>query len=141
MTATIPGEPCWIELFTPDTDAAAAFYGEIFGWTAGAASEEFGGYRMLFHGETPVAGLMTNDGSMGGPSTWSVYLATDDAAATVERARAAGGSVLAGPMPIADLGTMAVLTDPAGAVVGAWEAGSFAGFGVRAQVGAPAWFE
>src|SRR6476661_7900425 len=140
MTATIPGEPCWIELFTPDTDAAAAFYGEIFGWTAGAASEEFGGYRMLFHGETPVAGLMTNDGSMGSPSTWTVYLATDDAAATVAKAREAGAEVFA-EMQVGDLGHMAMLRDPAGAMVGAWQALEFAGTGVRAEVGAPAWFE
>lgn len=141
MTATTPGEPCWIELSTTDTDAAAAFYCDLLGWTAGEASPEFGGYRMFFHGETPVAGLMAVDDGSGTPSSWSVYLASDDAAATVERARAAGGTVLVEPMPIADLGTMAVLADTAGAVVGVWQADTFAGFGVRAQVGAPGWFE
>jgi len=137
---TKPGEPCWIELFTPDSDAAAAFYGPLFGWTAGEASEEFGGYRMFFHGETPVAGLMVNDGSMGGPSTWTVYLESDDAAATVAKARAAGSEVYA-EMQVGDLGHMAVLSDPAGAVVGVWQPLEFGGTGVRAQVGAPAWFE
>ena len=135
------GEPCWIELFTPDTDAAAAFYGTLFGWTAGEASEEFGGYRMFFRGDQPIAGMMPNDGSMGGPNAWTVYLSTDDAAATVEKARAAGAEVVAGPMPVADLGQMAVLVDPAGAAVGAWQPMSFPGFLTRAEDGAPVWFE
>ena len=87
---TLTGEPCWIELFTPDTDAAAAFYGELFGWTATDPDEEHGGYRLFEREGRPVAGLMRNDGSMGAPATWSVYLATDDTAATVEKAREAG---------------------------------------------------
>jgi predicted enzyme related to lactoylglutathione lyase len=135
------GEPCWIELFTPDTDAAAEFYGALFGWTAGEASEEFGGYRMFFRDDQPIAGMMTNDGSTGGPSTWTVYLSTEDVAATVTKARAAGAQVVAGPMAVADLGEMAVLVDPAGAAVGAWQPGTFPGFLTRAEDGAPAWFE
>ena len=138
---TKPGEPCWSELFTPDTDAAAAFYGAVAGWTAGEASEEFGGYRMFFHGDQPIAGLMPNDGSMGAPNAWTVYLATDDVAATVEKGRDVGAEVVAGPMAVADLGQMAVLVDPAGAAVGAWQPGTFPGFLTRAEDGAPAWFE
>lgn len=136
-----PGEPCWIELFTPDTDAAVEFYGGLFGWTATEPNEEFGGYRMFLHGEQPIAGLMSNDGAAGSPSGWSVYLATDDIAATVDRAKAAGATVVAEPMPVGDLGHMAVMVDPAGALVGAWQAVEFAGFAARAEVGAPAWFE
>ena len=86
-----PGEPCWIELFTPDTDAAVEFYGGLFGWTATEPDEEFGGYRMFLHGEQPIAGLMSNDDAAGSPSGWSVYLATDDIAATVDRAIASMG--------------------------------------------------
>jgi predicted enzyme related to lactoylglutathione lyase len=137
----MPGEPCYIELFTADTEAAAAFYGPLFGWTAGEASEEFGGYRMFLKDGVPVAGLMGNDGTSGGHSTWSVYLTTDDARATVEAATAAGGTVLVEPMQIADLGTMAVLLDPAGAAVGAWQPDTFTGTGVRGEVGGPGWFE
>jgi predicted enzyme related to lactoylglutathione lyase len=140
-TSTRPGEPCWVELFTPDTDAAAAFYGGLFGWTATEPDEQFGGYRMFLHGETPVAGLMGNDGSSGTPSAWSVYLDTDDVATTVDKARSAGATVVAEPMQVGDLGRMAVMVDPTGALVGAWQPLSFPGSGVRAEDGAPAWFE
>lgn len=38
------GAPCWIDLFSSDTEAATAFYTELFGWTAESAGEEYGGY-------------------------------------------------------------------------------------------------
>ena len=42
-----PGTPSWVDVSVPDTDAAAAFYGGLFGWEAGEAGnvEETGGYR------------------------------------------------------------------------------------------------
>ncbi|MGZ4448478.1 MAG: VOC family protein [Nocardioides sp.] len=138
---TTPGQPCWIELFTPDTDAAVDFYGALLGWSATEADEQFGGYRMFLRDDQPIAGLMSNDGSSGSPSVWSVYLASDDVTATADRARAAGGTVVADPMPVGDLGHMTVLLDPAGAMVGGWQAGTFTGFATRNEVGAPAWFE
>jgi uncharacterized protein len=138
---TMPGAPRWIELFTPDTDAAVEFYGGLLGWTATEPDEAFGGYRMFLRDGEPVAGLMRNDGTMGGPNAWTVYLDVDDAAETVERARSAGAEVVAGPMQVGDLGHMAVLVDPAGAPVGAWQPLSFAGLTSGPGRGAPVWFE
>lgn len=137
MTTT--GEPCWIHLFTSDVDSAISFYAGLFGWSAGDPSEEFGGYRMFLRGDEPVAGLMPNDTS--NPSTWEVFLQTPDIAATVEKARAGGAVIVTDVMAVADLGSMTSLIDPAGALVGAWQPGTFAGFQTRAAVGAPGWFE
>jgi predicted enzyme related to lactoylglutathione lyase len=136
---SITGEPCWISLFTVDVDAAVSFYGELFGWSVGEPSEEFGGYRMFLRGAEPIAGLMSND--TGQPSLWAVYLATTDIAGTVEKATARGATVNVDAMQVADLGTMAELVDPAGAAVGAWQADTFPGFATRGAVGAPGWFE
>jgi predicted enzyme related to lactoylglutathione lyase len=135
-----PGAPCWIELFTPDQQAAAAFYGELFGWTADPPEEEYGGYRLFLHDGEPVAGCMSNDGTMG-PNAWSVYLECADIDATVGKVRAAGGQVVAGPMQVGPRGHMAFFVDPAGAAVGAWQPLEHQGFAARAEVGAPAWFE
>ena len=41
------------------------------------------------------------------------------------------------PMDIDDLGRQAVLVDPTGARVGVWQAGTFPGFTVLGEVGAP----
>jgi predicted enzyme related to lactoylglutathione lyase len=133
------GEPCWIHLFTSDVDTAVSFYGDLFGWTAGEPSEEFGGYRMFLLGEEPIAGLMPNDTT--NPSVWEVFLQTPDIAATVERARARGATIATDVMVVADLGSMTTVVDPAGALVGAWEPDAFAGFRTRGEPGAPGWFE
>ena len=44
-------------------------------------------------------------------------------------------------MPVADLGDQAVLIDPTGAHLGAWQPGTFPGFTVLDEHGAPSWFE
>ena len=135
----IPGEPIWIELFTPDPEGAKAFYGGLFGWTARDAGPELGGYVTFERDGVQVAGCMRNDGS--GTSAWNVYLESNDAADTVAMARANGGQVLVEAMQVGDLGHMAMVTDPAGAAVGVWQPLGMPGFEVRGEVGAPAWFE
>jgi uncharacterized protein len=133
------GEPCWIELFTHDVDTAVSFYEGLFGWSAGEPSEEFGGYRMFMRGDQPIAGLMPN--TTAAPNAWTVYLASDDAAATAAAAEKHGGQVLQVPAPVADLGIFGGVLDPAGAYVGIWQSLSFPGFITRNEVGAPDWFE
>ena len=135
------GAPCWIDLFSSDPDRAASFYGEIFGWTATSAGEEYGGYVNFRHGDALVAGMMRNDGSAGTPDVWSTYLAVADAKAVVEAAVAAGGQVLLEPMQVATQGTMGLLADPGGAAIGLWQPAEHRGYGVGAEPGAPAWHE
>jgi predicted enzyme related to lactoylglutathione lyase len=135
------GAPCWIDLFTSDPDAAQSFYGQLFGWKAETAGEEYGGYINFSKDGVAVAGGMRNDGSSGMPDAWSVYLATDDAQKLTEAVTSRGGTVVAPPMAVADLGTMLVLGAPDGATVGAWQPGSFTGLGVLGEPGTPAWFE
>ena len=135
------GHPCWIDLFTSDPDRSIAFYGELMGWEAERAGEEYGGYITFRADGDLVAGAMGNDGSEGGPDTWSVYLAVEDAAATVEAATAAGAQVVVPPMAVPDKGTMAVVVDVGGAAVGLWQAGGHDGFDRLAEPGTPGWFE
>src|SRR5664279_2452551 len=44
-------------------------------------------------------------------------------------------------MPVADLGTMAVVEDPTGASIGVWQPGLHRGFGVLGEANTPGWFE
>ncbi len=116
------------------------FYGELFGWTAEDADEEYGGYINFQKDGLPVAGAMKNDGRSGAPDAWTVYLATDDAKAAVA-AVTNGGQVVAPAMEVMDLGSMAVVTDAGGAAIGIWQPGSHKGFAVLGEPGAPSWFE
>ena len=118
-----------------------AFYAELFGWAAEDPVEEFGGYVNFTKDGIPVAGCMGNQPGSGMPDVWSVYLATDDAAKTLDAAAASGGQVHVTAMPVADLGVMGFLTDPGGAGVGVWQPGRHQGFGVLGEPGAPSWFE
>jgi uncharacterized protein len=135
----IIGAPCWVDLMTSDTERSRAFYCELFGWTAEEPAEQFGGYFNFRKDGARVAGCMPSQNPE--MDVWSVYLAVDDAKATVDAAVAAGSKVLVPAMDVSDLGTMAVISDPGGAVIGIWQPGLHQGFGVVAESGAPSWFE
>jgi uncharacterized protein len=134
------GAPCWIDLNTSDTDVARAFYTGVFGWTAGEASEEFGGYFMFDHKGAPVAGCMP--AIPDGPADiWSVYLTVSDAGKTLEAAVASGGQVAVPAMTVGDTGTMGMVLDPGGSAIGLWQPGQFTGIANTEDAGLPSWFE
>jgi len=135
------GSPCWTDLWTSDVEASRRFYGELFGWEAQEPSPEFGGYFMFTLNGVPIAGGMGDMGDMAADNTWKIYLATDDIAKTIEAAEAEGAQIISPPMAVADLGIQAVLIDPTGAHLGAWQPGTFPGFTVLNEHGAPSWFE
>jgi predicted enzyme related to lactoylglutathione lyase len=135
------GAPCWADLWTSDVEGSRRFYAELFGWEAQEPSPEFGGYFMFTRDGIPTAGGMGDMGDMAADDSWKIYLATADIAKTVASAEAGGAEVMAPPMAVADLGTQAVLTDPTGARIGAWQPGTFPGFTVMEEHGAPSWFE
>lgn len=139
VTSYAPGTPSWVDLTTSDPDAAGAFYGALLGWDVLDPGPQFGGYRRLLRQGHAAAGLMGAQEGM--PTVWTTYVATADAGATAEAVRAGGGSVLVEPMPVHDLGTMAVFLDPSGAAFGAWQAGTFAGAEVVNEPGALVWNE
>ena len=56
------------------------------------------------------------------PPVWTSYVSVDDIDATVAKAEPAGGTVMQPPMDIMEAGRMAVVADPAGAVICMWEA-------------------
>ena len=133
------GAPCWIDLMSSDTEKSVAFYTALFGWTANEPNEEFGGYRNFLLDGEEVAGLMAAQ-QESVPDVWSVYLAVDDAEKVVELAKTNGGQVYVEPMAVGDLGTMAVVADAGGAMIGMWQPGEHRG-GVVGTGGAPCHFE
>ncbi|WP_282791913.1 VOC family protein [Streptomyces sp. CC224B] len=117
-----PGALVWTELYAPDTEAAAAFYGTVFGWRTLGQPFEGGTYTMVY----PGAG--SEDDMFGGlwpldqdpvereaGACWMPYFQVDDIDAVVERARATGGTVRAERMDLKEVGAFAKLADPYGA--------------------------
>jgi len=137
----VAGAPCWIDLYSSDADRAIAFYHDLFGWNAEPPQEEFGGYFTFTKDGKHVAGCMRNDGEDGLPDTWGVHLMTDDVGAVASAAAGNGGTVEFGPMAVGENGVSAMLRDPGGAGVGAWQPNEVKGFEVTGEVDTPAWFE
>jgi len=110
----------WSELMTDDPAAAAAFYGELFGWKVEVSDMGTGPYHVLKIGDTSVGGIMgMPPGGEKMPPTWGCYVTVDDAEATARRCQALGGKLLHGPVDIPQVGRFVVLQDPQGAVLSA----------------------
>jgi uncharacterized protein len=137
----VVGAPCWIDLYSSDIDKATTFYGELFGWKADTPQEEFGGYFTFTKDGKHVGGCMKNDGELGLPDAWGVHLMTNDAEKTAKETADHGGKVEMGPMVVGENGTSAMITDPGGAALGAWQPNQNKGFEVTREPGTPAWFE
>jgi predicted enzyme related to lactoylglutathione lyase len=135
------GAPVWIELSTSDAEKSQAFYAPLFGWDVQDPGPEFGGYKNFLKGDVQIAGLMGHDGTTGQPDAWGIYLTTPDIKATVDAAAASGATVFVPPMEVSTLGSMAVMADPTGAMIGAWQPNEMQGFGLIGEEGAPSWFE
>jgi len=135
------GAPCWIDLWTSDVEGSRKFYSALLGWEAGDPDPNFGGYWMFHRGGVPVAGGMGPMDDMTPNNAWKTYFATADIAATAKSAVERGATLFGEPMPVADMGMQAVLADPLGADLGTWQPGTFQGFSVLGEPGAPSWFE
>jgi predicted enzyme related to lactoylglutathione lyase len=123
-----PGDFCWHEQMSRDDTRAADFYRELFGWdTDTQPMRQPDGtetrYTMAANHGIGVAGFvqMTGDIFLGVPPNWTIYVAVDNADATVAQARAMGGTIRRAPSAIPNMGRFALIEDPTGAVFGIWE--------------------
>ena len=138
-----PGSFCWMELATTDQQAAKTFYMDLFGWTASDSPMAPGEFYSIFQleGKDVAAGytLRPDQRQMGVPPHWMLYIACENADASAKRASELGGTVLAGPFDVMDVGRMAVVKDPTGAVFCLWEAKKHSGVGAYAIDNAFCW--
>jgi predicted enzyme related to lactoylglutathione lyase len=140
MSSHRAGQPCWVDVSSPDVDASIGFYSRLFGWDACATPDpQAGGYTMFRLRERDVAAVgPLQDGE---PPAWSTYFATEDASDTALRIREAGGTVLVEPFDVMDAGRMAIARDPTGAVFGLWQAGTHPGAQIVDEPGSFCWSE
>ena len=135
------GAPCWVDVMSSDIERARSFYEAVFAWEAGEPQEQFGGYFNFTKDGALVAGGMAAMPGSPTVSAWTIYLATLDARATTEAAVANGGLALVPAMDVGDLGSMAVISDPGGSVIGMWEPKIHKGFTTYGEPGTPGWFD
>jgi len=118
-----PGMFGWNELITSDVEAAKTFYAAMFGWESETNNMEPGwDYTLFKKGETMVGGMIGISPEMGPiPPHWLSYVLSEDITADVAKAEAAGGSVIKGAMDVPNVGTLAIIRDPQGAVFALWQ--------------------
>jgi predicted enzyme related to lactoylglutathione lyase len=103
---------------TTDVAAAKAFYRELFGWALRDMDMPSGPYTTCQVGDTSVAGIMKMPADAPPmPPSWGCYVTVDDVDATAKKTAGLGGKVLVPAMDIPNVGRMAVIQDPQGAVL------------------------
>lgn len=112
---TRTGSFVWHDHGSPDPATATKFYGDLFGWKLETFRPEDMNYQMIKVNGQLHGGFGSPPGNP--PPHWTGNVLVDDADKTVERAKKAGGSVLAEPMDIPDVGRFALIGDPQGASV------------------------
>jgi len=111
------GKFVWYDLLTEDLAAAKTFYGELLGWKFTDTS--YPDYTLIEHGGRPIGGIvdMAKVHPDHNQSQWVSLLSVADVDEAVRVTRSAGGEVHVEPKDIGDLGRLAVVSDPQGAVV------------------------
>jgi len=114
-TAPGLGRVVWTELLAADPGVAAKFYGDVVGYDANTIARRGGQYTMLAHAGTNRSGVVKNPTDAA--PVWLTYFGVGDAVAAEGRAEALGGAVVVRASPQLREGTMAVVTDPTGALL------------------------
>ena len=115
------GEIAWNELATSDVGSVTGFYGDLLGWEAKAWPMPGGGtYWVWRRNETDLAGAFQMEGPQfeGKSPQWVVYITVDDCDAACEKVGALGGKVMQPPFDVPEVGRVAMVADPSGAVFG-----------------------
>jgi predicted enzyme related to lactoylglutathione lyase len=118
------GTFCWNELMTPDTNAAQAFYCQLFGWTT--ETMDMGGgriYHLFKQGDKSTGGMMKIEGPQmeGVPPHWLSYVTVDSVDATTSQAESLGATVYVPPTEIPNIGRFSVIADPTGGTLGLFQ--------------------
>ena len=115
-TRAAPGRVVWSELLSGDTVAASAFYRLLAGFDIEVIERRGGLYTVLSANGVKRAGIMPKPAEEIEP-VWLTYFGVSDPKSAAAKAQELGGRVLVPPSPELREGTMAIVTDPVGAVL------------------------
>jgi len=109
-----PGKISWVELITSDVEGAIAYYTGLFGWTTMPFGEE---YIMFARDGVPFGGVIKCP-APDVPVHWKSYIVVTDIDASIAQSTSLGGKLCWGPETIPQVGRIAIIQDPQGAVLG-----------------------
>lgn len=128
-TSADVGTVWWSELVTKDPARVRDFYASVAGWTPKvvAATDTTrppnpgeDEYTLFTHNGTEIAGATTADAADPNAARpgWVTYIQVADVDTAVMKALEKGGKILKAPVDEADVGRLAIVTDPDGTPVG-----------------------
>lgn len=115
---TAVGKFVWHDNVSNDVEKAKSFYTELLGWKTEVWKPGEMDYPMIVAGDQMHGGFGPAQG--GAPPHWLGHVLVEDVDEAVNRAQSAGGKVLAEAFDIPEVGRMAVIADPQGAVFSAF---------------------
>ena len=115
-----PGKFVWHDLTTDDPASCKKFYTALLGWEYVDTTVLGRPYSVARLGKKAVGGIHAPRPENAGktPAHWLSYMSVADVDASVNKAKAEGGGVLAGPLEVGSVGRAAVLRDAQGAPFG-----------------------
>ncbi len=113
---TTAGNIVWNELLTQDPKQSADFYQSLSGLSVDVIQRRGGNYYMLKAGEQARAGIVENPFEQSA-STWLSYFSVDDVEQSTRQAQKLGAKILLPPSPEVREGTLALISDPTGALL------------------------
>jgi hypothetical protein len=138
-TSHPPGTLSWTDLSTSDLEDAERFYGGVFGWEFDDQPIGDGMvYAMARLGGLDVAAASSTPNQA---PHWNLYVTVASADEAAARATELGATTPMEPFDVFDAGRMAVVQDPTGAFLSAWEPRSSIGARLVNAPGAFSWAE
>ena len=120
-----PGKIVWRDLLTNDPAASQRFYGELFGWEFENIGLDSGlsgdaAYTLIRHNGVMIGGMIDTLALNGRDdiSQWVVLMSVEDIESAAAEFESAGGTVVTPPTSVARRGTIAVVRDAEGALLG-----------------------
>jgi predicted enzyme related to lactoylglutathione lyase len=114
----------WHDLAAADPAAALRFYGAVLGWASTVQRANGGSFLRLHSNGSDVASMYALSRAhleAGVPSHWTPYWGVDDVDATARRVRHSGGRVVVAPFDVEGMASIALVSDPSGAIFGLWQ--------------------
>ena len=121
--ATTVGKFVWHEQVSSDPKRAQDFYTKLFGWETEVFKPGETDYTMISSGGQAQGGFgKAMEGAP--PPHWLSHVQVENLEQTIEKAKNAGGKLAAGPFEMGEVGRIAIIGDPQGAYVSAYQPGS-----------------
>ncbi|MEO8546156.1 MAG: VOC family protein [Burkholderiaceae bacterium] len=115
----LPGKFVWFEHVSADPAKAAAFYGELCGWSRQSMPMDQQTYDIIMNGDKGIGGYRKAE--PGQQSHWASYLSVPDVDKSFAAASKAGAQSLLPPTDFGAVGRAAAISDPTGAMVFLWK--------------------